>query len=148
MTLKPYNDKARCPKCGSTEVATRHCTGVDVWGDTCRIPPRQLARSEHVDRRCRRCAFAWAEAALETSLTLVGSGGEDRVERIAYTVKEAAAALGLSEDTLRDMAQRNQIPSRKSPGGGRLLFPKKGLERWANQQEDTERDELDHHQIA
>jgi len=54
---------------------------------------------------------------------------------LAYTVREAALALGISEDTIRRMVYVNEIPHRRVKargcrGMGRILIPRKALERW------------------
>lgn len=55
--------------------------------------------------------------------------------RVAYTVKEAAAALGISTSTVYWMCYQNELPhnrvkARGSKGQGKILIPLKALEKW------------------
>ncbi|MGB9866742.1 MAG: helix-turn-helix domain-containing protein [Bacillota bacterium] len=54
---------------------------------------------------------------------------------LAYTVKEAAQALGVSESTIYWMVYRNEIPHRRikargTRGKGKILIPRAALEEW------------------
>jgi len=56
-------------------------------------------------------------------------------ERLAYTVKETAAATGLSESTIYWLVYRNEIPHRRvrakgCRGQGKILIPRAALEAW------------------
>ena len=55
---------------------------------------------------------------------------EQRTERITYTVKEAAAALGVSEWMVREEIRSGRIESIRM--GARILIPRQVLERLAN----------------
>ncbi len=56
-------------------------------------------------------------------------------ERIAYSVAEAAEALGISTDSVYNMVYRGAIPYRRTVGRGtrgkgRILIPRLALEQW------------------
>ena len=48
--------------------------------------------------------------------------------RLALSGEEAAAALGVSERTLRDLRKRSEIPTVRL--GHRVVYPVDGLRRW------------------
>lgn len=58
IDLPPYDEKARCLKCGYSEVATRYHFTRDQPG--CDALPVTLA--EHLCRTCGRCGYRWQEA--------------------------------------------------------------------------------------
>lgn len=54
---------------------------------------------------------------------------------LALTVKEAAAAIGVSESTVYWLCYMKQIPHRRIKargcrGRGKILIPRAGLEKW------------------
>ena len=56
-------------------------------------------------------------------------------DRLAFTVKEAAQVLGLSESSVRWMIYFNEIPHKriKARGNkkqGKIIIPKNALEKW------------------
>lgn len=54
---------------------------------------------------------------------------------LAYSITEAAAALGISRPTMYQLIKREGFPSFRVGGSsGRVLIPKKGLERWVSAQ--------------
>ncbi len=64
MTLRPFNQDAVCPKCGSSDVYVSHRPN----GRDCSYPRRcgmSQFDGEHMDRGCRRCGYVWAEAPLD-----------------------------------------------------------------------------------
>lgn len=57
------------------------------------------------------------------------------IEKIAYSVKEAAAALGISESAVYWMCYRKEIPHRRTlargkKGKGKILIPVEEVKRW------------------
>lgn len=51
------------------------------------------------------------------------------MEKIAFTIKEAADALGVAESTIRKMVTAGQLPVRRiGVGRGKLLVPAQALE--------------------
>lgn len=58
------------------------------------------------------------------------------VDKLTYTVSEAAAALGVSRPTIYRLLHRQDFPSLKI--GGRTLVSRAGLERWVDQQTQIE----------
>lgn len=62
--------------------------------------------------------------------------------KIALTVKEAAAALGVSDSTVYWMCYRGEIPhnrikARGCQGKGKILISKAALERWLEGEADA-----------
>lgn len=53
---------------------------------------------------------------------------ETTPERLAYSVPEAAALLGVSSDTVYEMIRQRRIPSVRL--GRRILIPRPALVRW------------------
>jgi len=53
---------------------------------------------------------------------------EYRVERQAFTRKDAAAYLGLAENTLRKLLDSGEVPY--TVFGNRLIIPKAGLDNY------------------
>ena len=53
------------------------------------------------------------------------------VDRLAYTVKEAAESVGVGETQMRELLLRGEIPSKKV--GRRRLVPRWALEEWLDQ---------------
>jgi excisionase family DNA binding protein len=62
------------------------------------------------------------------------------VERIAYTVPEAAAALGISEDFLRNLIRRDEIPHVRL--GRRVLIPVDALRALIGGKSEPAREEI------
>ena len=70
--LAPFDETAACPKCGSQDVNAYYheSTCGSSHRSTCPVYcvgshlKRECCENEHIDRRCRRCGFAWAEAVL------------------------------------------------------------------------------------
>ena len=56
--LATFDPWAKCPKCGHDDIAANYH---DRWGVPCRID------GEHIDRRCRRCGYGWAEAVVSNA---------------------------------------------------------------------------------
>lgn len=53
-------------------------------------------------------------------------------QKLACSIPEAAKQLGISENTMRQLARAENFPSFKI--GTRLLISTKGLERWVEEQ--------------
>lgn len=51
------------------------------------------------------------------------------LERLAYSPKEAAQALGLSPKTVRNLIRAGKLPA-VMIGSRRLLVPREGIIRW------------------
>lgn len=65
MSLKPYDKKAACPKCGCKKVGTVYDSGGDVNGHGCYMNSEAVyVAKEHFDRTCANCHFSWHEACL------------------------------------------------------------------------------------
>lgn len=60
--LKPYDKKAKCPKCGHPEVKTSYFGTRDYHSYMDRCEARSF--SEHLHRLCALCSFKWPEACL------------------------------------------------------------------------------------
>lgn len=63
---------------------------------------------------------------------------------LALTVKETAAATGLSESTIYWLVYRNEIPHRRvrakgCRGQGKILIPRAALEAWLHGEETQKR---------
>jgi hypothetical protein len=59
--VKPYDKKARCPKCGSNLVGSGfHSEQCMEYG--C---PGRWDDDEHILRHCQRCHYEWLEAPLD-----------------------------------------------------------------------------------
>lgn len=62
---------------------------------------------------------------------------------LAFTVKEAAKALGVSESAVYWMVYRNTIPHRRieargKKGKGKILIPRAALEEWLRGSDSTQ----------
>jgi len=59
--MKPFDEKATCPKCGCAEIRTHYCAGYDwmKWG-SCTLD----RNGQHLHRTCQRCHFEWPEKCL------------------------------------------------------------------------------------
>lgn len=71
MSLPTFDEDGSCVKCGyeatmleNDVVGTRYCTGGKDNGKPCTVPGTKPPRTEHLERTCPRCGFAWAEAVL------------------------------------------------------------------------------------
>jgi len=67
-TIKPYDPKAICAKCGSDDVLTRHsrfCRDFFHLGRTTHC----FLGEEHQHRYCRKCGYDWPEACLGFSIS-------------------------------------------------------------------------------
>lgn len=75
--LRPYDEDARCPKCGHDKVRTSH-HGEGGWKSRYSCPAVEQLRTsfppEHLCRRCERCSYSWPEA-------ILGQGGYDTPRR-------------------------------------------------------------------
>jgi len=62
--MKPFNPKATCAKCGYADVATEFQPAGSL-----RLKPNtqylEEVRVAVLERTCRRCGYAWDEAALK-----------------------------------------------------------------------------------
>jgi hypothetical protein len=63
VNLPPYAPEATCPKCGHDQSTVRYSNGRSSWSGGCYGCPQE-GRSEHLDRRCERCCYRWAEAVI------------------------------------------------------------------------------------
>ena len=52
-------------------------------------------------------------------------------DRLAYTVREFAALLGVSEDTVYEGVREGRIPHVR-PTPGRIVIPKRAADAWLN----------------
>lgn len=64
-------------------------------------------------------------------------GGEDlrdtgEIEKLAYSVQEAAAALGVNVNAVYNLSHRRDFPAVRI--GNRILIPKENLARWLDAQ--------------
>jgi len=57
-------------------------------------------------------------------------------KKLAYSVKEAAEMLSLSEITIRRMIDSGDIKVKRTPGGGRIIIPAKELNKWVDVKEE------------
>lgn len=56
---------------------------------------------------------------------------ENNVEKLVYSVKEAAKVLGVSEISMYDMCNRSNFPAiRVGKNRGKIVIPVEGLKRW------------------
>lgn len=68
--------------------------------------------------------------------------------RLALTVREAAALLGVSKDTIYQMVYAHRIPfkrlrtARGRGSNGKIIIPRAALERWLNEPEEAWRPKL------
>lgn len=57
------------------------------------------------------------------------------MEKLAYTVSGAAAALGVSKKIIYDLVHRADFPALRTCGNsGRILIPARGLTEWLDNQ--------------
>lgn len=56
-----------------------------------------------------------------------------RVPALALSVDDAAAALALSPDSVRELVKLNKLPHVRC--GRRVLLPVRGLQRWLDQEQ-------------
>lgn len=62
-TLPPFEETAKCPKCGHGDVKTiYHDRGM---GGVCDRHGVRWDGGEHLARVCQRCHYGWAEACIE-----------------------------------------------------------------------------------
>lgn len=62
---------------------------------------------------------------------------ENAVEKVAYSAKECAAALGISKPKLYELMRRDDFPAFKL--GGRTLISAQGLRDWVDAQVTAEK---------
>ena len=64
--MKLFDPDAICPKCGSVNLMSTHCTY--GWMKFGKGPSHKDVKSgqEHIDRHCKRCHYEWVEACLDT----------------------------------------------------------------------------------
>jgi len=63
--LKPFNEKAICPKCGGDKIQTYHQGPIEddpCWYDRKNKPVGKWPKHEYLHRTCDRCKYAWPEA--------------------------------------------------------------------------------------
>ena len=57
------------------------------------------------------------------------------MEKLAYSVKETAALMGVNEKTVYDLVHRADFPAFRPNGKtGRILIPRRGLTEWLEKQ--------------
>jgi predicted nucleic-acid-binding Zn-ribbon protein len=56
--MKPYNPKAKCPKCGHNHAATNF----DAKGEDKPLGEGGQYERDTLSRRCERCGYTWCEA--------------------------------------------------------------------------------------
>lgn len=61
--LAVFNENATCPKCGGAEVGMIYHDG--EYRYDCMLKYVYPNRGEHIERRCQRCHYTWAEACIE-----------------------------------------------------------------------------------
>jgi excisionase family DNA binding protein len=71
----------------------------------------------------------------ETQPMTIETRPKPRVQKINYSIGEAAAALSVSEKTLRSHVKSGAIPHFRM--GERILFPVDRLREWANLQPES-----------
>lgn len=59
------------------------------------------------------------------------------IQREAYKVAEAAEAIGVSADTMRNLVRSGEIPARKCGPNGHLMISRRHLVEWVDQVEDV-----------
>lgn len=57
------------------------------------------------------------------------------LSRLAYTAREVAAMLGVSERHVYESCRRDELPHLRI--GRRVIFPKRRFEQWLNGESDT-----------
>lgn len=57
-TPKPFDSTTLCPKCLSDQVASLYRPALRSW-------EQGEYRGEHIERRCERCHYTWAELCLD-----------------------------------------------------------------------------------
>jgi predicted nucleic-acid-binding Zn-ribbon protein len=65
--VKPYNKKARCPKCGGEDIGSGYHRRGGI-GHTCAYGCPAYWQSdigEHIKRHCKNCHYEWLEAPLD-----------------------------------------------------------------------------------
>lgn len=60
--MNPYNENARCPKCGGDTIGSRFCSG-QYPSHGYYDPPHE--GTEAIHRACARCGFSWSEAPID-----------------------------------------------------------------------------------
>jgi hypothetical protein len=71
--LPPFDELAVCAKCGSQDVNAYYHPDTHSGSTTCPVYmwgshlDRTCCTAEHIDRRCRRCGFTWAEQSLPSA---------------------------------------------------------------------------------
>lgn len=64
--LSPFNENARCPKCRHDVVKATYTTGGSYGTLSCSYScSYRSSLREHLDRRCERCNYQWAEAVVD-----------------------------------------------------------------------------------
>jgi len=59
MGIKPFDEKAKCPKCDGEDVGVTYSDGWMLF------QPVKNLRREHLIRNCCRCRFQWAEECVD-----------------------------------------------------------------------------------
>lgn len=60
--MKIYDPTRKCIKCGGDDVSTTWMQDNSNYTNCYRV---NHVDAEHMDRRCRRCGYEWAEACLD-----------------------------------------------------------------------------------
>jgi hypothetical protein len=70
VNLPYFNDSAKCEKCGCKDVKASYAKpGWRGYYETC----SSHGEGEHIDRRCSRCNYIWAEKCLDVPWDDVGT---------------------------------------------------------------------------
>lgn len=65
MTLQPFQENAKCPKCHSHKIGSEWRRAFTGWDELLKSsPPKHEGRplEEHLLRECSTCSYTWPEA--------------------------------------------------------------------------------------
>ena len=72
---KPFDPEAICQKCLHGEVKVDYSNGLSAWAGGCYRTCEASYSGEHLERRCLRCGYRWAEMVADTHRR---HGGQER----------------------------------------------------------------------
>ncbi len=91
--MRPFDEKARCPKCGHAEIGASW-----IAPEKCRYDHSCGHPEEHIHRHCRRCFYAWQEDVLASPEA--AAAALESVEReLAALLKRVAPAEARRDDS-------------------------------------------------
>lgn len=98
--LKPFDETAKCPKCQGADISAQYNDGSHLFCPL-RYPE---SHEEHIDRRCCRCGFRWAEGlAVPLALQDVSEAAKVLARRGSSAGGQARAAK-LTPERRREIA--------------------------------------------